>query len=192
MLLESSQIIFTIPPVAESLGLNDSDVSIESFTAASSSRRRQEVVMLEEQRRLLNFEDGAWDIQYLLQIPGINKTFNTQTQLNYDSFVEDIGDSISTYLDINVDWISTQNVSIFSTSASPTRGPSESPTQLPDLVVAAKQSSFSTTILPFLLVVFVGIGFLVLSICALRYDYKAIKIDHAKPLQSQLVPSTNI
>jgi hypothetical protein len=36
----------------------------------------------------------------------------------------------------------------------------------------------------------VGIGFLVISICALKFDYKAINIDRLKPLHSQLLPSS--
>lgn len=167
--LEEHQIVNTIPPVALALDLDKSAVSIASYKSAISYLRR----------RALTFDDGGWKILYKMEVAGINATLNLQTQLNNDTFVENIGESISTSMDLNLDSIRTVNVTVIPSSTSPTLTPSEPPTTLPTFVNA---ETVSVTALSLLLVVIVGIGFLVISICALKYDYKAIKVDRSKPL----------
>merc|ERR1712061_882688 len=132
-----------------------------------------------------------------------------------------IGDSISTSMNIALDFISTRKVFVKASvpltsspseiqltsspseipltsspsevplTSSPSEGPfTSSPSEIPESRSGSQQSTFSTTAQPIIIFVIVGIGFLVISICALKFDYKAIKIDRLKPLHSRLLPSS--
>jgi len=184
--IEESQIDETLPPAAEllvSLGLGVSNVDIVFYKAFDSSEGRRAEVITKKLRRVSSVTDGAWDIEYLLQVAGMNNALNMEIQLEDATFVNQIGGSISTSMDIALDYILTRNVSFLKTSVPLTSSPSEIP-------ATSQQSTFSTTAQPLIIVVIVGIGFLVISICALKFDYKAIKMDRIKPLHSRLIPSS--
>jgi len=219
--IDESQIEETIPPVAESLSLDVSSVRIAFYAEFDSSRRRHSEVTTKKLRRLSSVTDGAWDIEYLIQVAGMNNALNREAQLDNASFVDHIGDSISTSMNIALDFISTRKVFVKASvpltsspseiqltsspseiplTSSPsevplTSSPSEvpftsSPSEIPESRSGSQQSTFSTTAQPIIIFVIVGIGFLVISICALKFDYKAIKIDRLKPLHSRLLPSS--
>merc|ERR1712060_867456 len=185
--IEENQIEETIPPVAESLGLDVSSVRIAFYTVFSSRRRRAEATT-KKLRRLSSVTEGAWDIEYLLLVAGLNNVLNTEVQLEDATFVNKIGGNISTSMNITLDFISTREVSSPKVSVPLTSSPSEVPASFAP--AARQQSTFSTTAQPIIIFVIVGIGFLVISICALKFDYKAIKIDRLKPLHSRLLPSS--
>jgi len=186
--IEESKINETIPPVAESLGLDVSSVHIEFYTVFDSSRRRGAEVTTKKLRRLSSVTEGAWDIEYLLQVAGMNNALNTEVQLKDATFVNQIGGNISRSMNIELDFISTKEVDFPKASVPLTSSPSKAPATFP--LAASQQSTFSTTALPIIIFVIVGTGFLVISICALKFDYKAIKMDRLKPLHSRLLPSS--
>jgi len=185
--IEESQIKETIPPVAEflaSLGMGVSNVGIASWTAFDPSEGRRAEVITKTLRRVSSVTDGAWDIEYLLQVAGMNNALNVEIKLEDATFVNQIGDSISTSMDFALDSIFTRDVFFLETSVLITSSPSEE-------LAASQQTTFSsTTAQPLIIVVIVGIGFLVISICALKFDYKAILMDRIKPLHSRLLPSS--
>jgi len=194
--IDESQIEDTIPPVAESLSLDVSSVRIAFYTEVDSSRRRRSEVTTKKLRRLSSVTDGTWDIGYLLQVAGLNNAVNTEAKLEDATFVNQIGGSISTSMSIALDFISTREV-IVKASVPLTSAPSEvpltsSPSEVPTTLTlsTSQQSTFSTTAQPIIIFVIMGIGFLVISICALKFDYKAIKIDRLKPIHSRLLPSS--
>jgi len=88
--IDESQIEETIPPVAESLSLDVSSVSIKFDVAPVTG--------------------GAWDLVYVLQVTGINNALNMEAQLDDATFVDQIGRSISTSMNITLDFISTREV----------------------------------------------------------------------------------
>jgi len=183
--IEESQIYGTIQPVADSLGLDVSRVDIESY--AAFDRQRRAVNIKKKLRRFSSTISGAWDIEYLLQVSGMNNSLTTQTQLEDAAFVNQTGDNISTFMNITLEFLSTREVVFLKTPGLSTFSPSELPA-VPR--VENKQSTFSTTAQPIIFLVIVGICFLLISICALKFDYRAIKMDRAKPLGSRLVPSS--
>merc|ERR1719184_163479 len=196
--ISETQIQDTIPPVADSLDVDEDKVTIVSYSALTSTRRREVIGMLEERRRSETGIDGAWDIEYVILISGIDETLDAENQLNNDTFVRGIEDSISSSVSKELAIISSEIVSIIAIRSSPTwtpteslsispssalpesAVPSESPTSLPTL--GGPEPTFATEGLPYVLVVVVGIGFCVIGSCALKYDYKAIKKDRAEPL----------
>jgi len=186
-----SQISETEKPIADSLGLEVSYVNATSWTKFGSFG---EVAAVGDRRRFLASTDEAWNIEYEIAVLGIENTSITAENLNNDTFVNKIGNSISTSLNIDMEYITTRNVSVLALTDSSTLPPtSQNPTVQPTNLGVLAHTSSDTT-LPFVLVVVVGIGFLVVSVCALKFDYRAIKKDHTKPRNDQLVPptSTNI
>lgn len=194
-----SQISDTEKPIADSLGLKVSDVNATSWTKFGSFG---EAVVVGDRRRFLASTEEAWNIEYVIAVLGIENTSITAENLNNDTFVKEIGNSISTSLNIDMEYITTRNVSVLSLTYAPTSAPvqitslpptSQNPTVQPTNLGGQARTS-SNTALPFVLVIVVGIGFLVVSICALKFDYRAIKKDHSKTRNDQLVPptSTNI
>jgi len=191
-----SQISETEKPIADSLGLEVTDVNATSWTKFGSFG---EAVVVGDRRRFLASTDEAWNIEYVIAILGIENTSITAENLNNDTFVNEIGNSISTSLNIDMEYITTRNVSVLALTYSPTITPvqlpptSQNPTVQPTNL-GGQASTSSNSTLAFVLVVVVGIGFIVASICALKFDYRAIKKDHSKPRNDQLVPptSTNI
>jgi len=198
---EEDQISDTEEPIADSLGLEVSDVNATSWTKFGSFG---EEVLAGDRRRFLASTDEAWNIEYVISILGIENTSITADNLNDDAFVNEIGNSISTSLNIDMEYISTRNVSVLSLTSSPTSTPAQitslpptfqSPTFEPTANTLGGQAQASAdTTLPIVLVFVIGIGFLVVSVVALKIDYRAIKKDNAKPLNDPLVPpsSTNI
>jgi hypothetical protein len=108
--LDESQIAETIPPVAESLSLDVSSVRIAFYTEFDSSRRRDSEVTAKKLRRLSSVRDGAWDVEYQLQVAGMNNALNMEAQLNDATFVDQIGGSIRTSMNIALDFIFTREV----------------------------------------------------------------------------------
>jgi hypothetical protein len=196
--IEENQIEDTVQPVADSLGLDDSDVSIESYTAFESSRRRQPVDLLEKRRSVFKAKDGAWDIQYLIKVAGIDETLYTETLLKDAAFVDSIGENIGTSINIVLELISTQNVSIGIISSSPTSVSSQNPTPTPTL--GDPKATFFTTGARYISVVVVSIGICLISICVWRYDClgirrkDSVKKEHAEEDDNhlELVIQTNL
>jgi len=196
---DESQILDTEKPIADSLGLEVTDVNATSWTKFGSFG---EADVVGDRRRFLASTDEAWNIEYVIAVLGIENTSITAENLNNDTFVNEIGNSISTSLNIDMEYITTRNVNVLALTNSPTPVPVEitslpptpqNPTVQPTNL-GGQASTSSNTTLPFVLVVVVGIGFLVVSVCALKLDYRAIKKDHSKSHNDQLEPpiSTNI
>jgi hypothetical protein len=196
---QESQISDTEKPIADSLGLEVTDVNATSWTKFGQFG---ETVVGGDRRRFLASTDEAWNIEYTIAVLGIENTSITAEKLNDDTFVNEIGDSISTSLNIDMEYITSRNVSVLALTSSPTSAPAQitslpptsQDTTIEPTALGATANTSSNTTLPFVLVVVVGIGFLVVSVLALKFDYRAIKKDHPKPLNDQLVPptSTNI
>jgi len=185
---KENQIRDTEGPIADSLGFEVSDVKATSWTQFTSYGEAAET---EDRRRFL-VTDEAWNIEYLIAVRGIHDTSNTVENLKNATFVNEIGESISTSMNVDIKLITTKNVS--ASAGAPTensQNPTPKPT--PSTILHQEQTSADTT-LPIILVVVIGIGFVIISICALKFDYKAIKRVHAKPINDNLVPptSTNI
>jgi len=181
------------------MDVDESDVSIASYMSAASMKRR--VVLLPEEQRRLTFSDGGWEIQYAIEFIGIYEAYTKYTQLNEDTFVQDIGETISTNMGIEDLYLASLNTSMIFVSSSPSHSPSrapttalpsfapsKSPTNLPTLV--SEQSSVTVTSL--LLIIVIGVAFLVVSMCALNYDYSAIKKMVNLSNAEVAVPSTTV
>jgi len=185
---EESQIRDTEKPIADSLGLEVTDVNATSWTQFGGEAAR---------RRFLASVDGAWNIEYVIAVLGIQNTSNTLVNLKDDTFVKEIGESISVSMNVEIVLISTRNVSMGGVLSNQTLtpAPSENPTLKPTTSTFGETESTSAdTTIPIIVVVVVGIGFVTISICALKFDYKAIKMVHAKPLNENSIRpiSTNI
>jgi len=192
---KEDQIPDTEGPIADSLGFDVSDVKATSWTQFTSYDEAPETG---DRRRFLALTDEAWTIEYLIAVRGIHDTSNTVENLKNVTFVNEIGESISKSMNVDIKLITTKNVSVSTVLSSPTSAPmenSQNPTlkPSPSTILDQKQTSADTT-LPIILVVVIGIGFVIISICAIKFDYKAIKRVHAKPINDNLVPptSTNI
>jgi len=193
---KEDQIPDTEGPIADSLGFEVSDVKATSYTQFTSY---VEAAKTGDRRRFLALTDEAWTIEYLVAVRGIHDTLNTIGKLKNVTFVNEIGESISKSMNVNITLITTKHIDISTTVlSSPTSAPmenSQNPTlkPTPSTILDQKQTSAETT-LPIIFVVVIGIGFVIISICAIKFDYKAIKRVHAKPINDNVVPptSTNI
>jgi len=194
-----SQISDTEKPIADSLGLEVSDVNATSWTKFGSFGDNGDADLVGDRRRFLASTDEAWNIEYTIAVLGIENTSIIAENLDDDTFVNEIGNSISTSLNIEMEYITTRNVSVLALTSSPTAEPAQSlpptpqnPTVSPTASTLGGQAHASADMaLPIVLVVVVGIGFLVVSVCALKFDYRAIKKDNAKPINVQLVPPSS-
>jgi len=184
----ASQVRDTEKPIADTLGVKVSDVNVTSWSAFDS---RGEEVVAKDRRRFSASTDNAWNIEYLIAAGGINDTVNIVAKLNDSTFLNEVGNGISASMNIVLQFIFTRNVSVVALTFAPTLAPSESPTQN---IAPTSADSSANRIIPIILVILAGIGFLIISICALIFDCRAIKKGQDKPINEQVVPptSTNI